>query len=235
MDKIRDLRDKYFQVDDEYLNGYAKLCGISATGVYLSLCRHANKQQQCFPSKKLISEEMAISERTIYSALKKLEEWNIIITEEQGKKEDGSFKNKLYTLLDKKFWKDKPQATIADGKTRRQPLPSANNDTHRRQPLPNKETHINQTQEDSEQSSRIQEIISLFGKINPTINYGNKTQRSAVIEMIKKMGWEKTKKMTEYAISVQGAPYSPTITTPYQLKNKIGDLRVFYKKENGNR
>ncbi len=137
MDKIRDLRDKYFQIDDEYLNGYAKLCGINATGVYLSICRHADKQQ-CFPSKKLISNELAISERAICSALKKLEEWNIIGIEEQGRKEDGSFKNKLYTLLDKNHWKSKPPQANNDC---RQTVPSANNDINRRHHAPNKENH----------------------------------------------------------------------------------------------
>ena len=139
MDKIRDLRERFFQVNDEYLNGYAKLCGINATGVYLSMCRHANKQQTCFPSKKLIAEELAISERSVYSAIKLLEEYKIIKVEQQGRKVNGSFKNLLYTLLDKTQWQEKPSANCAVG--RKRPSPSANNDTTRRQQVPNKETH----------------------------------------------------------------------------------------------
>ena len=139
MDKIRDLRGNFFRVDDEYLNGYAKLCGINATGVYLSMCRHANKQQQCFPSKKLISEELAISERSVYSAIKKLEEWEIIKVEYQGRKENGSFKNLLYTLLNKTDWRKKPSANCAVGKKRHSP--SATGAVDRRQQVPNKETH----------------------------------------------------------------------------------------------
>jgi len=141
MEEIRDLRKKqFFMVDDEYLNGYAKLCGIIATGVYISMCRHSNKEQKCFPSKKLIAEELAISERSIYSAINELSKWNIISIEEQGRKEDGSFKVKIYTLLDKKHWKPKPQANCAVGK--KQHSPQANDDTDRRQLVPNKETHI---------------------------------------------------------------------------------------------
>lgn len=139
MDKIRDLRAKFFQIDDEYLNGYAKLCGINATGVYLSMCRHASKQQTCFPSKKLIAEELNLSERSVYTAIKKLEEFKIIKVEQQGRKVNGSFKNLLYTLLNKTQWKDKPSANCAVGK--KQHSPSANNDTTRRQQVPNKETH----------------------------------------------------------------------------------------------
>jgi hypothetical protein len=142
--EIRDLRKKdKFVIDDEYLNGYAKLCGINATGVYVSLCRHANKQQTCFPSKELLANELNISERSVYSALKKLEEWNIIKTQSQGRKDNGSFKNNIYTLLDKSLWKNKPQANNADG-TICLP-PQANNDISRRHVVPNKETHIKET------------------------------------------------------------------------------------------
>ncbi len=130
--RIIDKRNKEkFQVDDAYFNGMARHCGISATGVYMVLCRHANhKTQEAFPSKKLIAEKLAIGERTVFTAIKKLEERNIVKVEDQGRKDDGSFKVRNYILVDKKEWNYPPQA---------------NNDTHRRQPLPNKETHIKET------------------------------------------------------------------------------------------
>ena len=142
--EVRDMRikEKFF-VDDEYLNGYAKLCGISATGVYFVLCRHADKKQECFPSKKLIAEKLGITERTVYSAIKILEEWRIIERREQGRKSNGSFKKHIYILLDKKKWKTKPQANITVGKKRH--YPSANNDTTRRQSFPNKDTQVKDT------------------------------------------------------------------------------------------
>ena len=77
--KIRDLRHKEkFVVDDEYLNGYAKICGWQATLVYLSLCRHASREQSCFPSLKLIAKEHSVSKDTILRGIKILSEWNII-------------------------------------------------------------------------------------------------------------------------------------------------------------
>ena len=142
--EIRDLRQKEkLIIDDEYLNGYAKLCGINASGVYMALCRHADKDQTCFPSKKLIAKELSISERSVYTALKTLSEWNIIEITNQGRKDDGSFRNNIYSLIDKKYWKNKPQANGAVGKKRHSP--QANDDIHRRQLLPNKETHIKET------------------------------------------------------------------------------------------
>lgn len=254
MDKLRDLRDKYFQVDDEYLNGYARLCGINATGVYLSLCRHASKQQTCFPSKKLISEELSISERSVYSAMLKLETWGIIQIDGQGRKPDGSFKSKLYSLIDKKYWKPKPQATGADGKKRQSP--QANDDTTRRQEVPNKETHINythikETQEEEEPATEvavisetleplkekkvdeIAETIDLFKKLNPTHYklFGNIPQRKAVERLLKHIGREKIEKAVQLCEKIVGMKFAPTITTPCELETKWGQLQSFCIKE----
>jgi hypothetical protein len=104
--RVIDKRNKEkFQIDDAYLNGWAKRCGINATGVYMVLCRHASKDQECFPSKKLIAEKLAISERSVYNAIKILEAHNIIEVHYQGRKEDGTYQNLTYILLDKTTWK----------------------------------------------------------------------------------------------------------------------------------
>jgi len=81
-------------------------------------------------------------------------------------------------------------------------------------------------------NKNIQEIIDLFfNSINPNINYGNKTTRSACKFLIDKYGIEATKKATEYAISIQGQDYAPTITTPYELKEKMTKLIIHKQKE----
>jgi len=98
--EIRDMRHKEkFQIDDFYLNGYAKECGIYATGVYVSLCRHADKQQMCFPSLKRIAEELGISRSQVIRAVKKLKKHNIIKVKRMGKK-----LNNRYILIDKSEW-----------------------------------------------------------------------------------------------------------------------------------
>lgn len=178
--KVRDARTKqFFRIDDEYLNGYARLCGINATGVYAALCRHANKHQSCFPSKKLMAEELAISERSVYSALKKLQEWNVIRVEDQGRKDDGSFNSRVYVLLDKSVWKKKPvrkqgvpSANGAVGKKRH--APQANDDIHRRHVVPNKETHPKETHiRESTQvdESYIEELKARHPKVNVTLEW----------------------------------------------------------------
>jgi enhancing lycopene biosynthesis protein 2 len=76
------------------------------------------------------------------------------------------------------------------------------------------------------------ELIDLFRPINPTINFGNKTQRKAIETLISKIGSGKTKNAINYAVSIQGTKFSPTITTPIQLLNRYGELQAYYLKNN---
>lgn len=67
--------------------------------------------------------------------------------------------------------------------------------------------------------------------LNPNINYGNKTQREAVIFLLKGIGLEKLIRTIEYAASIQNDQFAPTITTPYQLKEKMAQLTMYYNKQ----
>ena len=79
----------------------------------------------------------------------------------------------------------------------------------------------------------INQVLEVFYKtINPTINFGNKTQRAAAQNLIDKLGLEKTIKAAKYAVTIQGEQYAPVISTPIALQNKIGDLVSYGKKNN---
>jgi phage replication O-like protein O len=84
----------------------------------------------------------------------------------------------------------------------------------------------------SEQSSQVQKIMEVFYKINPTLNWGNKTDRGACLDLIKQFGFPNTKVMAEKAVAVQGRAYAPRITKPYQLKSKLADLKIYFDSEN---
>jgi hypothetical protein len=140
MDIVRDLRHKRkYIVDDEYIDTYAKYCGIYATGVYNSLCRHANKEQYCFPSKKYIAKELKISEKKVFDAIIILKKMNMIKVESGGKREGGTFKSNSYTLLDVSQWEKIPSAGGALGTESSTPQVSgAKNHEYE---VPNKETN----------------------------------------------------------------------------------------------
>jgi hypothetical protein len=242
--EIRDTRRKQmFQVDDEYLNGYARLCGISATGVYVSLCRHVNKSQKCWPSVELIGKELSINERTVRRAIKSLEEWNIIKADRQKDEKTKRWKVTIYTLTDKSAWKPKPPDTVtagATGQLRHDP-PDFNDtkppDTSTLEGLTQEEGHTHkrriatETVADTDEGQKINLIMEKFQMhLNPTINYGNKTQRKAIQDLLAIMGQEKLIRTIEYVESIKHEQFAPTITTPYQLKEKLAQLTAYYQK-----
>lgn len=79
--------------------------------------------------------------------------------------------------------------------------------------------------------SEVNSLIKEFETINPTINYGNKTERQSLEYLISKYGYEKTLNTVRAAIAIQGQQYAPVITTPYQLKQNMGKLLIYYSKE----
>jgi hypothetical protein len=82
----------------------------------------------------------------------------------------------------------------------------------------------------SEPSSQVNSLLKEFEEINPTINYGNKTQRKACEELISKFGYEKVVSTLNYYKSIRSDKFSPVITTPYELQQKMGQLLTFYNK-----
>lgn len=102
--KIRDRRNKgWFYLDNEYLNGLGKHFGPIGISVYVSLCRHANSKQECYPSQDLIGKEIGVARITVAKYVKLLEKHNVInITKQKSK--NNAFSNTLYILLDKTEW-----------------------------------------------------------------------------------------------------------------------------------
>lgn len=81
----------------------------------------------------------------------------------------------------------------------------------------------------------VEDILNIFYKINPTLNWGNKTTRSSAADLIKKFGLEETKRMAEAVISVQGKPYAPVATTPYQMKEKLAQFKIYFDSQKNNK
>lgn len=156
MDKIKDLRiNKNFYIYDEYIDKYARLCGIYALGVYAVLCRHSNKAGICFPGKKLIAEKLGIGQRTVFDSIKKLERFNIIKIIAQKRGNNGSYKSNTYFLNDYSIWKMTPQAYDAYGIKKQKPW--ANNNNNREHYVPNKDLNNKDIKLSSENIKKIKE------------------------------------------------------------------------------
>ena len=104
-DRIRDIKVKgKFFINDAYINGYAKYCGVYGTGVYNAICRHASAKQTAFPGIDRMAKKLNISRSSVIRGIEKLEEYNII---KVVRKKDlrGRQRVNTYTLLDKSVWK----------------------------------------------------------------------------------------------------------------------------------
>jgi len=86
----------------------------------------------------------------------------------------------------------------------------------------------------SEHSSQVNKVMDEFYEINPGLNYGNKTQRKATEDMIKKWGTDNLIAMIRKYREFIGEKYMPVATTPIAFKNKIGDIKVSIDKLNSN-
>lgn len=236
--EVRDMRRKEkFFVDDEYLNGYAKLCGANATLVYLCLCRHADRHQESFPSVETMAEKTGVSRDSVMRGLKQLIEWNII-SKQRERRKDAKWLNNRYILLDKSVWKEKPSSTQQHGKAKSQIEPSqvANEgvsqvavsdtkDTHK------KDTHTKDTHLATQSVANT--TIELFKEVNPTYErlYSNTTQRKAAERLVSKFGMEKVTLMVAACKAAMSDRYAPKITTPFALEKDMAKLIAWYNNQ----
>ena len=236
--KVRDLRHKEkFVIDDLYLNGYAKRCGVNATLVYISLCRFANYHtQEAFPSEETIGEQHGISARTVRRGVKVLRNFNIIAIDRQ-RGSQGRMLSNIYILLDRSQWL-KPEVSADLWRTKGQKEQET-----RGQQRPIKVTkNIEGYKEDESKASlsllrednpRLNEMIELFKSINPTYErlFPNKNQRASLERMIKKFGREQVESMIKFLPKIFGKPYAPVITNPCALERKLADLIAYMQVE----
>jgi hypothetical protein len=73
-------------------------------------------------------------------------------------------------------------------------------------------------------------VLDIFyNSVNPFVSYAHAGNRKAVLDLVARLGLEKTVKVAEYAVAVQGKQFAPVITTPMQLREKFAALMKFYK------
>lgn len=89
------------------------------------------------------------------------------------------------------------------------------------------------TTEQSSEAKDVSEVISLFKVVNPSYEtlFSRNPQRQAASRLLKKYGMEKLRGMVGYLEHSNASKYAPTITTPYALEAKMGELKAWADKE----
>lgn len=230
--KVRDRRNKgWFYLDNEYLNGYAKIFGAIGTAIYVSLCRHAdNETQVCFPSVQLIGEELGIDRKTVSKYLALFEQHRLISREKTRQTTTQKFQNNTYWLLDKSEWLPHGNVvpTASHGEMKPEPREPITQ-THGND-VPTKDTHINYThKKDTHLPDETNLFIELFGLVNPSyqILFPRKPQRDASARLLKLHDLEWWRKfMPAYQLALEDR-YCPRAITPSQMEEKIGAIEHY--------
>jgi DNA-binding transcriptional ArsR family regulator len=247
--EVRDLRDKNrFFLDDEFFNGYVKMLGTNALGVYCALCRHADRHQKSYPSINKLAMELKLTKPTVIEWLKVLEYLQIIKKQRLGKQ----CTNRYY-LLAKKCWRKDWEVMLNDlttgevksfnfrskmillqglnDLTSNRKVTQEKGNTRERYATPGVAIHENH------EGDLVNKIISLFRVVNPSYEriYANLTQRRAVERLLGKFGEGKLIQTVGLLTETNGKKYAPKITTPLQLEDKLGNLFAYLKSEQDNR
>lgn len=234
--EVRDHRNKsMFRVDDEIIDKYARKIGITALNVYLYLCRHADRNQESFPSQIYLAGKIGVSKRSIIRAINTLEKFNIINIRREWRK--GTQKtNNTYILLDKNVWKneagDKSVTLEAGDISNNKQVTNgaeAGDTTDTLRIHIYKDTHNKDIAEQSSAEgvpNQVSEIIKQFADdIDPKnkLYYNNKTQRAAVQFLISEYSYENTLKMIASVKMLRDKiQYFPSISTPCEMRDKWG-------------
>lgn len=83
------------------------------------------------------------------------------------------------------------------------------------------------------QGNQWNELIDSFKEVNPMyLNfYKNKTERHALEDLAKQIGYEKLLGTIQHLPEIITKPYAPRITTPKELQRGLGKLIAFFKQE----
>lgn len=105
------------------------------------------------------------------------------------------------------------------------------------EPIKTKDIYKDKTiknMQDKSCGTEINLLLEEFKDVNPSYErlFKNKTQRSALDRLIKKYTAVKVKRMINALPATNDEKYAPTITTPLQLEQKLGQLVAFVKREN---
>lgn len=208
--------------------------------VFMWMCMHMNSDGVCFPSIGLLCKESGIKARsTVQIKIALLEQIGLIVksTRFSGNEQTS---NEYQIVLENNVSIDDRGMTVGQGVDRQSdgvgqlsdtPRPTISHRTKPNELNPGTKPNLAAPSAANLEGDEVNKIFEVFYKINPTINYANKSQRQATEFLITKLGFEKTLASATAATAVQGKKYAPVITTPYQLKEKLTQLVIYYEQE----
>jgi len=87
-----------FSVQNKVIDEYAERIGPIGLAIYSLLCRYSGEEGYCFIPSKMIARKLGISQRSVFTYLKRLFE-NDLIFKRDWKRPDGSVANGEYVYV----------------------------------------------------------------------------------------------------------------------------------------
>jgi len=224
------VSSRYGTTPNDILNN--KEISLKAKGLYGFLqCKPDNWR---FSTERIASQKKE-SEKVIRATLQELERFNLLTRIKKPKDKGGKWTGYNYILHETVIPKPSLPKAVGRESSRTDNGEDISKQDYSKQDIVNNTIIAKQSFADTEvvkeHSQDIQKMLDTFYEVNPTLNFGNKTVRAAALEMIKKFGAEKAINTAKFATSIQGQKYAPVITTPLELKNNMGKLLAYYKRE----
>jgi len=204
--------------------------------VFMHLLLTANYQEKEWMGHKIkpgqtviglvsLSETLEISIQSLRTAINKLKSTNEITVQSTNR----------FSIITVLKWEDYQSDTRkSTSKTTSQ---ATNEQQTNNKPLTTPKEYKNIRSKDisskqslQDQKNPINILMGIFYEFNPTINFGNLTQRSAAEDLIKKFGLEKLTGMIEWYRTRMSDRFCPTATNPLAFKNKLGDIIAYADK-----
>lgn len=244
MEIIDDSGDKnYFTIIPNYIANHST---ANDQALYFQMKRFAGENGHCFASEKRLCDQMKIGRKALKKSLNYLLDngWIKFVGMKETETRGGKQPIKVYSIVN--IW-DKNNLYYK-GVSEREPLEDKGVSERTQGGAPKspkgvlqrtieEEPVLRRTIEEdtAEQSSAglINPFIEKFKQVNPSYKrlFANKTQRSALQRLIDEIGTDKLGRIIDYLPKTNAKPYAPTITTPLQLEEKMGQLMAFVQKE----
>jgi len=180
---------------------------------------------KCTASNKTLAELCLANIKSIQHSLERLEKAKYIIRIYKDKKR--KLRTQINTMIS--FGVVSTGGTVPPNKHTW--VPPTDNQNKKR--IQEEKQKIISIAEQAPRGNTINLLIEEFKILNPSYEriFARKPQRAAAERLLKKYGWDKVVGCISAAAKCSGEPYAPTITTPCQLEEKLGQLIKYYEKQ----
>jgi len=178
-------------------------------------------------SRKELASLSSVPETTIEDILNFLERQHQI-------RQQKTTKFRLITIIEWEKYQNSDNNSDNKPTTSRQQADTNNNDKNENNEKKKKKKKKKNmvTSVTSGEAAGVKELMDIFYKFNPSLNWGNLTYKKAAAALVKDYGLDEAKEMAAAAISIQDQPYSPTVTNPWELREKLVKVKKFFDNQN---